>query len=54
MDTSIVEIYVNGGEVTMTTRWYPESVDELRVSSSLKGRHQGWEMGSCHFAGIDS
>lgn len=54
VDTSIVEIYVNGGEVTMTTRWYPESVDELRVSSSLKGRHQGWEMGSCHFAGIDS
>ena len=46
VDTSIVEIYVNGGEVTMTTRWYPESVDELRVSSSLRGRHQGWKMGS--------
>ena len=48
-DTSIVEIYVNGGEVTLTTRWYPEDIDDLCVTSTFHGTHRAWEMGSYTF-----
>ncbi|OFK22687.1 glycoside hydrolase family 32 protein [Olsenella sp. HMSC062G07] len=49
VDSSTVEIYVNGGEVTLSSRWYPENIDLLRVSSTLQGSHRGWQMGSFTF-----
>lgn len=49
VDTSVVEIYVNGGEKTLTTRWYPERIDQLRVSSTLPGEHRAWAMGAMTF-----
>ena len=52
VDTSIVEVFVNGGEVTLTTRWYPQDVSELCVTSTLPGEHRAWEMGCYGFAGM--
>jgi len=47
VDTSIVEIFVNDGEVTMTTRWYPQDTDRLRVTSTIPcSRATAWKMGS--------
>ncbi len=49
VDTSCVEFFVNGGEVTLTTRWFPQSRD-LRVSSTLPcSRARAWEMGAFSF-----
>lgn len=31
-DTSLLEIYVNDGELVFTTRWYPKSVQETALS----------------------
>lgn len=52
VDTSIVEVFVNGGEVTLTTRWYPQDVSELCVTSTLPGEHRAWEMGCYDFVGM--
>ena len=49
VDTSVVEVYVNGGEATITTRWYPQDIDRLHLSSTLSGRHQAWGMESMCF-----
>lgn len=49
VDTSAVEIYINGGEKTMTTRWYPLDIKKVNVSSTLKARHTGYEMGGFTF-----
>ena len=46
VDTSVVEIYVNGGEKTFTTRWYPEDISKLHVASTLDAEHRAWTMGS--------
>ena len=35
VDTSIIEIFINGGEATFTTRWFPESVTDLRVTTTV-------------------
>ncbi|MBR3234799.1 MAG: glycoside hydrolase family 32 protein, partial [Atopobiaceae bacterium] len=40
VDTSVVEIFVNDGEATMTTRWFPLDIKNLAVTSSLKGDHK--------------
>ena len=52
VDTSVVEIYINGGEKTMTTRWYPLDITNLHVTSTLRARHTGWEMGAFTFANV--
>lgn len=31
IDTSSIELFVNGGEQKMTTRWYPQQADRLRI-----------------------
>ena len=45
VDTSVIEVYVNGGEKTMSTRWYPLDITNLHVTSTLAGTHTAWEMG---------
>jgi beta-fructofuranosidase len=52
VDTSVVEIYLNGGEKTMTTRWYPLEVSNLHVTSTFAGTHRGWEMGAYTFHNV--
>ena len=51
VDTSVVEIYVNGGEKTLTTRWYPERIDLLHVASTLPATHRAWTMRAATFEG---
>ena len=45
VDASVIEVYVNGGEKTMSTRWYPLDITNLHVTSTLAGTHTAWEMG---------
>lgn len=52
VDTSVVEIFLNGGEVTLTTRWYPDRVDRLGVSSTFEGDHSAWLLDGWTFAGV--
>ncbi|MBQ9059323.1 MAG: glycoside hydrolase family 32 protein [Atopobiaceae bacterium] len=53
VDTSIVEIYINGGEQTMTTRWFPTNIESLSVTSSFKAAStRGWEMGQFTLRGV--
>lgn len=49
VDTSVIEVFINGGEKTMTTRWYPLELSPLYVTSSLRARHTAWEMGAFSF-----
>ena len=52
VDTSVVEVFLNGGEVTLTTRWYPDRVDRLGVSSTLQGDHSAWRLDGWTFLGV--
>ena len=49
VDTSVVELFVNGGEVTLTTRWFPMDIDTLHVTSTFSAHHGGYEMGGYQF-----
>ncbi len=44
VDTSVVEVFINGGEVTMTTRWFPLDIANLAVTSTFAGEHHGWAL----------
>ncbi len=52
VDTSVVEIFVNGGEATMTTRWFPLDITKLAVTSTLKGEHHAWQQHGWTFQNI--
>ena len=52
VDTSVVEIFVNGGEATMTTRWFPLDIKNLAVTSTIKGTHKGWALHGYEFQNI--
>ena len=52
VDTSVVEIFVNGGEATMTTRWFPLDIKNLAVTSTLKGEHHAWNQHGFTFQNI--
>jgi beta-fructofuranosidase len=53
VDTSAVEIYVNGGEKTMSTRWWPQEITNLRVSSTFEADGSfAYEMGRFDFGNI--
>ena len=52
VDTSVVEIYVNGGEATMTTRWFPLDIKNLAVTSTIKGDHKAWALHGFTFENI--
>ncbi len=52
VDTSIVEVYVNGGEHTMTTRWYPLDIDSVAVTSTFEATHQAWELAPYEFHNV--
>ena len=52
VDTSVVEIFVNGGEATMTTRWFPLDIKNLAVTSTLKGEHHAWNQHGWTFENI--
>ncbi|ERL13006.1 glycoside hydrolase, family 32, N-terminal domain protein [Coriobacteriaceae bacterium BV3Ac1] len=52
VDTSVIEIYINGGEKTMTTRWYPIDIKNLHVTSTLQAHYAAWEMGAFGFANV--
>ena len=49
VDTSVVELFVNDGEVTLTTRWFPMDIDTLHVTSTFSARHGGYEIGGYQF-----
>lgn len=52
VDTSVVEIFINDGEVTLTTRWFPLK-ENLAVTSSIPaGSTRAWEMGEFTFKGV--
>ena len=52
VDTSVVEIFVNGGEAAMTTRWFPLDITKLAVTSTLKGDHHAWNQHGFTFQNI--
>ena len=52
VDTSVVEIFVNGGEAAMTTRWFPLDITKLAVTSTLKGEHHAWNQHGFTFQNI--
>ena len=52
VDTSVVEIFVNGGEATMTTRWFPLDIKNLAVTSTLAGEHHAWNQHGWTFENI--
>jgi beta-fructofuranosidase len=53
VDTSAIEIYVNGGEHTMSTRWWPQEITNLRISSSFKAAESyAYEMGRFEFLNV--
>jgi beta-fructofuranosidase len=52
VDTSCVEIFVNGGEATMTTRWFPLDIKNLAVTSTIKGEHHAWNQHGWTFENI--
>ena len=53
VDTSAIEIFVNGGEKTMSCRWWPQEIKNLRVTSTFAARETyAYEMGGFDFGGI--
>ena len=53
VDTSAIEIYLNDGEKTMSTRWWPQEITNLRVSSTFKAESSyAFEMGRFDFGSI--
>ncbi len=52
VDTSVVEIFINGGEAAMTTRWFPLDITKLAVTSTLKGDHHAWNQHGWTFQNI--
>ena len=53
VDTSLIEVYLNGGEVTFTSRWFPERIDDLRVTSTIPARStRAWHVMPYEFEGI--
>lgn len=52
VDTSVVEIYVNGGEATMTTRWFPLDIKNLAVTTTFQGETHVYQMGGYTFQNI--
>ena len=52
VDTSCVEIFVNGGEATMTTRWFPLDIKNLAVTSTIEGEHHAWNQHGWTFENI--
>ena len=53
VDTSLVEAYVNGGEFSLTTRWFPDDVSELRVSSNIPASSaRGWTLAPYELSGV--
>ena len=52
VDTSVVEIFINGGEAAMTTRWFPLDIKNLAVTSTIKGEHHAWNQHGFTFQNI--
>ena len=53
IDTSAIEIYVNGGEHTMSTRWWPQEITNLAVTSTFAARETyAYEMGRFEFLNV--
>jgi beta-fructofuranosidase len=52
VDTSVVEVFINGGEVTMTTRWFPLDIANLAVTSTFAGEHHGWALRDFTFENV--
>jgi len=47
MDVSVMEVYINGGEVVLTTRYYPKDTEKIKMKT--KGfikKNEIWEMGT--------
>ena len=44
VDSSAVEVFVNGGELAFATRWFPRS-DGLGLALEGAGNAVAWEMG---------
>ncbi len=41
VDTSVLEIYLNGGETVLSTRYFAET-DELTITADLPGAQGTW------------
>lgn len=53
VDTSAVEIYLNGGEHTMSTRWWPQEITNLSVTSTFQAKESyAYEMKFFDFGNI--
>ncbi len=53
VDTSAVEIYINGGEHTMSTRWWPQEITNLSVTSTFTAaKTYAYEMGRFEFLNV--
>ena len=53
VDTSAVEIYINGGEKTMSTRWWPQEITNLSVTSTFQAAETyAYEMGRFTFLNV--
>jgi beta-fructofuranosidase len=53
VDTSAIEIYINGGEKTMTTRWWPQEITNLNVTSTFNAEETyAYEMGRFTFLNV--
>ena len=53
IDTSAIEVYVNGGEKTMSSRWWPQEIKDLRVTSTFAAAETyAFEMGGFDFGNI--
>jgi beta-fructofuranosidase len=53
VDTSAIEIYINGGEKTMTTRWWPQEITNLSVTSTFNAEETyAYEMGRFTFLNV--
>lgn len=45
VDTSLIEVFVNGGEAVFTTRWFPQDTHDLQLSTNLKAATSAcWEL----------
>jgi len=53
IDTSAIEIYINGGEHTMSTRWWPQEIVDLAVTSTFEADETyAYEMDSFEFVNV--
>ena len=53
VDTSAIEIYVNGGEHTMSTRWWPQQITNLNITSTFAAAETyAYEMGRFTFLNV--